>query len=182
MITKRQSPASITGNSFNLLEELDLFNISCSSELDSVCELQLNLPMLNSIQFVQVRGVKKLTLDALKLQKVKVVDSLLGPELVFVHGELVEKLIVDDLQKIDVKQVKNLKYLYARSYPKIDSKLLLTLDRLEKIHLDCQRNISNLFEQRKQSDRLLNLKIFLCGFLLDAPIDPATKLLNFIWL
>ena len=166
-----------TLNSFGQLEELDLFSCSTlpESSSDPVTEFELKLPMLASIHFENVGGIKTLTLDAPKLQKARFVgcNDLL---LVIVHRESVERLLTDNSKCTAVNQLKNLLYLYIKC-PAVDSTLLAGLDQLKEIHLYHSDNVSVLFEQKRRYGRT-NLKIYLCGLLLNGPDDPAIRSLS----
>lgn len=61
-----------TLNSFDQLKELGLFKLQAYFDLRA--ELELNLPMLESIQLESVSGIKSLTLDAPQLQNVKILS------------------------------------------------------------------------------------------------------------
>ena len=80
--------------------------------------------MITRLNLHTVGEIKKLTLDAPRLQNVKLVHSSLQLELV--HDESVESLFIDILERIDlvetivvesevvpVKKLKNLKCLYS---------------------------------------------------------------------
>ena len=91
-----------------------------------------------------------------------------------VHAELVEKLIIDDLNLVEVKKLKNLKQLYTGASSKIDSTLLSSLEQLKEVHLITKSKVRKLFDQ-KQRYGCDSLKIYLCGLLLNGPDDPATS-------
>ena len=138
-----------TLNSFGQLEELDLFSFGLLANTET--EFELNLPMLNSIHLERVHVIQTLTLDAPRLQKVKLEDS--SPlSLVIVHGESVERLLTDRLKRTAVKNLKNLKYLHI-GYSDIDSTLLSDLQQLKAIHLDDEDGVYELFEQKQRYDR-----------------------------
>ena len=59
-----------TINSFSLLEELDLIRVNDDATYNRIA-LELNLPVLNSIQLEDLHGIRKFTLDAPRLQKVR---------------------------------------------------------------------------------------------------------------
>ena len=163
-------------NSFGQLEELGLFgfyDLLVSS--DPRTEFELNLLMLNSLQLEKVQGIKTLTLDAPRLQKVKV-SRCPFLRLVIVHGESVERLLTDQFVYTAVKNLKSLQYLYigssGRPSSAIDSTLLSGLDQLKEIHLNDPRSVEMLFEQKQRNGRT-DLKIYLGGLLLNGPEDPA---------
>ena len=161
-------------NSFGKLEELDII----WSELNRQDVFNLNLPMLTSLQLEVVQGIEKLTLEAPRLRDVKLLDcSVLSLEIV--HGESVEWLLVDRLEYIEVKKLKNLKVLYIRDNPieSIDSTFLSSLRQLKEIHTNDRVDVSELFEQKQQLGRV-DLKIYLCGLLLNGPHDPAMNALH----
>ena len=90
-----------------------------------------------------------------------------------VHGESVERLLVDRWECTEVKNLKNLQYLYVKSLPAIDSTFLTGLDQLKEIHTnDPHDGHWKLFEQKRQYGRT-DLKIYLCGLLLNGPDDPV---------
>ena len=156
-------------NSFGHLEDIGLF---CFGILSSVkIDLELNLPMLRRIQLERVWGIGKLTLEAPRLRNIKCwYCSLLN--LVIVHGESVECLLASWLGYTAVKKLKNLKALYTEEY-KAESTLLSDLSKLKEIHLHGYReDVENLFDQKRRYGRT-DLKIYLCGLLLNGPDDPA---------
>ena len=168
-----------TLNSFGQLEQLDIVRTKLLNQqgeftlFDLKSNLQFNLPMLISLQLEKVDGIQKLTLEAPRLREVTILGcSLLRVEIV--HGELVERLLVERLEYTDVKNLKNLLYLYVKYLPDLedDSKLLSSLQQLKEFHTNDFKNVSKLFEQKQQSGRA-DLKIYLCGLLLDGPDDPA---------
>ncbi|KAI3484117.1 hypothetical protein L1887_52911 [Cichorium endivia] len=168
---------SQTLNSFDQLEELDLFYIYRSSELAKGFELRLNLPMLKGVTIEKVAAIERLTLDAPRLRQVK---NWLSFKLDLVHGESVEKLDIDELAKMEVVKLKNLRYLYCGEDSRsIDSTLLSTLKQLNEIHLHSGDDVSNLFDQKERYGRS-NLKIFISDRLLNGPSDPVIKLVSSI--
>ena len=151
------------------------FDLRDPADFKPRINLQLNLPMLSSIEFDEVHSIEKLTLDTPRLQKVKLVNFSLSLDLLFV--ESVELLIVDRAEQMKIKQLKNLKYLYSSYFSSTDSTLLLSLKQLKEVHLDNRNAVSALFEQKKLKN-LVDLKIFLRGCLLNSPDDPAINTLT----
>ena len=160
--------------SFGQLEELDVIDSGFSGSLASK-ELELSLPMLKSIRIVRFYGVHRLTLNAPRLQIVRMDDF--QKQLEFVHVESVERAIIDRFGQIPVKQLKNLKQLYVRSscYSIIDPTLLSGLEQLREIHLNYNYNyyddVLTIFEQKRRYGRT-DLKVYLYGLLLSGPEDP----------
>ena len=158
-------------NSFGQLEELDIGSLNFYSDSE-VRKFEMNLPSLRSIKFECACGIFKLTLDAPRLQKVKFLngDYL---KLDLVHGESVERLLIDDLYRIPVNNLKNLKYLNCNRFSeRIDSAFLASLEQLKELHLGDHLELSKLFEQKQRYGRS-DLKIYLHGCLLSGPDDPA---------
>ena len=162
-----------TLNSFSQLEELDVIGF----KLNQQDEFSLNLPMLTSLQLEHVNGIEKLTLGASRLRDVKILECSSDLRLEIVPGESVERLLVDWLEYTDVKNLKNLQYLSVASLPDIDSTLLSRLQQLKEFHTNDHRDVSDLFEQKQQSRRS-DLKIYLCGLLLNGLHDPAINALD----
>ena len=164
-----------TLNAFAQLEELNIIRFVDASFNWNLMKLELSLPMLTSIQLEVVRGIKQLTLDSPRLQKVKLLYcSQLRLDLV--HAEPVEWFMTGRSAVTTVKEMKSLKVLYADSYP-IDSTLLSGLKQLREIHLSDRKDVSKLFEQKQRHARA-DLKIYLCGLLLSGPDDPAINTLQ----
>ena len=164
-------------NSFDQLEDLGLFYFNMrSASPDQAMEIELNLPMLTSIQLESAHGIKKLALDAPRLQQVRLYHCS-GLSLVIVHGESVERLLTEELSWTAVKNLKNLKYLTTGPY-QIDLTLLSSLVQLKEIHLNClSEDVKTLFEQKQRYDRA-DLKTYSCGLLLNGPNDPAIDSLS----
>ena len=165
-----------TLNSFGQLEELDIVRADFSQQ-----DVLLNLPMLTSLQLEEMFGIEKLTLEAPRLQQVKILDcssflSKLRVEIV--HGESVERLLVDYWRYTDVKKLKNLKALYIREDPieVIYPTFLSNLQQLKEIHIQTNWVVAKLFEQKQRSGRA-DLKIYFRGLLLNGPEDPAINAL-----
>ena len=153
-------------NSFGQLEDLQLYDVKGASAV-----LELNLPMLTSIQLDYLDEIKKLTLMAPILQKIKLAEcgSL---ELVIVHTKTVGK-VTTDKDYLKVSQLKNLTHLFIKKCPEtIDSEFLTSLKHLEEIHLGDRSWVRSLFQQKQQHERV-GLKIFLCGLLLNNPNELA---------
>ena len=176
-----------TLNSLGQLEQLDIIRVEFYQP-----DLFLSLPMLTSLQLKNVDGIENLTLEAPRLRDVKILacygliasDSIrLSVEIV--HGESVERLLIDWLEYTKVKKLKNLKVLYIGEDPierdglseDIDPTFLFSLQQLKEIHTNDPRNVSELFERKRQYN-LVDLKIYLCGLLLNGPHDPAINALN----
>ena len=163
-------------NSFEKLEELGLFH-SGPNPIPSGYEfnpIKLNLPNLNRITFEDLEAIKLMTLYAPRLQTVKLAycENL---NLQFAHAESVETLLIDDWNYTRVKKMKNLKHLrYSGSKSKIDKTFLSALKQLKEIHLINRTDINKIFSQ-KQSNGRADLKVYLCGLLLDGPDDPANN-------
>ena len=165
-----------TLKSFNQLEQLDIVR----AEWSSTKTFELVLPMLSSIHLEELTGIKTLTLNAPTLKNVKLVDrSYSRLRLNIVHGESVERLITTGLEHVEVANLKNLKYLYIRYLlQERESKLLSGLKQLKEIHLQSNYRVSELFELKQRSGRA-DLKIHLCGLLLNGPHDPAINALRY---
>ena len=163
-----------TLNSFHQLEYLDIIRTQCNSQR----MFNLNLPMLTSLHLEKVFGIKKLTLEAPRLREVTILDYYQTDLRVeIVHGEPVERLLVDHWEFIEVKNLKNLQYLYVNYLPDIDSTFLSSLRQLKEFHTNEPLNVSELFKQ-KQRYGLADLKIYLFGLLLNSPDDPAINALD----
>ena len=169
-----------TLNSFGRLEQLDMIHFSLYGGGFRSNDFELNLPMLSSIRLEHVYRVQQLILDAPRLQKVKLVDC--SPRLDFVHGESVERVLADKLEYIPAIKLKNLQYLYMKEYINEESRrtigptFLSSLEQLKEIHLNDQDDVRKLFEQKRRYGRV-DLKIYLRGWLLNGPADPAIVLL-----
>ena len=165
------SPFIPTLKLFGQLQELNIINSShpsADSGLDG--EFELNLPMLASIHVQGVKGIKQLTLDAPKLKRVKHLYCILRLE--FVHADSVEWLATSSLEHLPAKNLKSLKYLHCDPSSEIDATFLSDLEQLKEVHMQEKDWISRLFDQKQRFGRA-DLKIFLCGCLLNGPNDPA---------
>ena len=181
--------------SFSRLEKLDLIRLyyppsetelpypPAEMELDHSpvhpeIELELNLPVLLSIQIDEIQGnLHRLTLDAPSLREIKFVRSSYSSyyrSLNIVHGQSVERLIIDHLECTEAKNLKNLQFLYI-SYSEIDLDLLNALERLKEIHLNHPDLLVDVFRQKQTYGRS-ELKIYLYGLLLNGPNDPLIGL------
>ena len=161
-----------TLNSFSQLEQLDIIRFG----LNQQDVLNLNMPMLTSLQLNGVKGIKKLTLEAPRLREVKILDcSDLRVEIV--HGESVERLLVDYWVNTEVKNLKNLQFLYFGRLRDIGTTFLSSLQQLKEIHMN-SGDVPELFEQKQRYGRA-DLKIYLCGLLLNGPHDPAINVRRF---
>ena len=171
---KNRKAFTCTLNSFGGLQELAL--IRTTSE--TVRTWKLNLPMLHRIHFEWASGIQKLTLNAPRLREVRLKRcSFL--KLVLVHTDSVETLIIDRCggKGIDIKKLKNLKYLWIDGWSGFSSTFLFGLGQLKEIHLAQNYWVSDLFEQ-KQRHGLADLQIYLCGLCLNGPDDPAIRALS----
>ena len=179
-LNSENMPAFIQSlNSFGRLEELDLIRFSYPpADSNPKIKYQLNFPMLKSIH-IEINDEpyveEKLTLDSPRLQKVKLFWGPLSLNLV--HGESVERLIIEDLSDVEVRELKNLKYLYTRHLRATDESFLSGLDQLKEIHLDDRHDVSRVFEQKQQYGRT-DLKIYFRGLLLNGQEDPAIDSLD----
>ena len=162
-----------TLDSFRQLEELDIIE----ARLDQQDVVNLNLPMLTSLQLENVDGIEKLTLEAPRLREVNILECSYDLKVEIVHSESIERLLVDWLIYTEVKKLKNLQYLYVKHYPTIDSTLLSSLQQLKEVHTNDPDDVSWLFEQKQRLGRA-DLKIYICGLLLNGPDDQAINALN----
>ena len=158
-------------NSFGQLQELLLFRCAHSNHFMNT-RLQLKLPMLNRILLEHVTLVVELSLVAPNLRAIEIWDCAALLKLNLVHVESVEWLLVDHMQHIAVKGLKNLKYFHTRSLSKIDSTFLPGLPQLKEVHLDYDRNNHLIFPLRNAAKRT-DLAIYRCGLLLNGPEDPV---------
>ena len=170
-----ENETAFTLNSFDQLEELDIIR----ARLNQQDVFNLNLPMLTRLQLEKVRGNQKLTLEAPRLREAKILgcfsyQSDLSVDLV--HGESVERLLVDRLAYTVVSKLKNLQYLYVPQLSRVDPTFLGSL-QLKEIHTNDPEDVSMLFEQKQRSDHA-DLRIYLCGLLLNGPDDPAMNALR----
>ena len=161
-----------TLNSFGQLRVLDLLQVHKPTS-NPLTEFELNLPMLTSLQMEDFRYAQRLTLNAPRLQKVKLThcyDSLI---LDFVHGESVEWLAVGQLRHIEMKKLKNLKYLYTSIHVLFlnDLKFLSGLKQLREIHMMKCNWVGMLFEAKKQYG-LVDLRVYKFGLLQNGIDDP----------
>ena len=155
-------------NSFSQLEQLDIIRLTYNSIYK---EIELNLPLLQSIHLERVYGIMEFALDAPGLQKIKLIGSPLRLHLV--RGESVERLLTDSLSDvIPVEKMKNLRSLYLKGYQGIDPAFLSSLEQLKDVHVEYLSDTSVLFEQQRELGRT-DLKIFFYGLLLDGPDDPT---------
>ena len=161
-----------TLNSFGQLEKLELAGNPCHGFNPRV-DLELQLPMLKSIHLVNYDRIRKLTLDAPRLQKVKILTCF-SLKLDLVHAESVETLIADRLEYI-IWPVPSIKYLYIGPYSKIDSTLLADLEQLKEVHLSEREKTLQIFEQKQQYGRA-DLKVYLCGLLVNNSTDVRETL------
>ena len=171
-----ENPTAFTRimNSFRHLEELDIVRAECVRERT----FKLRLPMLRSIHLEHLRGIKKLTLDAPKLWKVRLMEcsqlACFDLRVDLVHGESVERLLIGRWSQIAVLKLKNLKCLFIQEISRIDPTFLSSLEQLKEVHLDqhSATSVSQLFEQKQRYGRA-DLKIYHCGLLVNDPDDSA---------
>lgn len=162
---KSQSAFSEIFQSFGQLEELFLIN---SGALGSFKLEVLSMPMLRSIYIDSIFVINRLTLDAPRLQTVKLSSSLGFMNLV--HMDSVERVTIYDLEQIRVRDLKNLKKLCVRTHSGIDSTLLAGLKQLNEVHLIYRGSALEILEQKQRYGRV-NLKVYLCGLLLNGVDD-----------
>ena len=143
---------------------------------DPIIELKLSLPMLNSIHLESLDGIRKLTLDTPRLAQIKWFDCAFM-SLEIVHPESVERVITHDLRNIELKRLKNLKYLFSTAHQEFDSTLLSSLEKLEEIHMSNRNKIAPIFNQKQRFGRT-SLKVYYSGCLLNGPNDPAIDSLS----
>ena len=163
-----------TINSFGQLEELSIIRFKPRDSPSM--QFELNLPMLTSFQLERADAIKELTLDAPRLREVKLAMSW-SLNLVIVRGESVERLLTDRLRYTEVENLKNLQQIYTADLEAIDSTFLSGLNQLKEVHTMNRDDIAELFEQKQLYGRT-DLKIYLCGFLLNGPDDPAISSLS----
>ena len=162
-------------NSFVQLEALDLVRVSEPYGFECDYKLDLNLPMLTSLKLQHLNGIKKITLDAPRLRDVKIGLRVFHLRLDLVHAESVEKLVTWRLKHTDVEKLKNLKQLYIETRrEETDLTFLSGLDQLKELHLSDHFHIQQIFERRQQYGHF-DLKIYLCGLLLNGLEDPAIQ-------
>ena len=164
-------------NSFGQLEQLDIIR----AKFDQQDEFNLNLPMLISLHLEDVERIKNLILEAPRLRDVKIQSCISCARVEVVHGESVERLLVDWLASIEVKKLKNLQYLYVDYHEGIDSMFLSSLQQLKEFHTNQPRDVSKLFEQKQRSGRA-DLKIYFKGLLLNGQDDPTMNAFRDSWL
>ena len=167
-----------TLNSFAHLEQLDI--IRCYP-LEG--EFELRLPKLKWVQLEHFGEIMHdfskvnliMTLDSPRLRKVRLCGCSRFLRLNIAHPESVERLMTDQTAHLTMcwKRWKSLKYLYIGGYP-IDSTFLSGLNQLKELHLQkihlSDHNVTQLFEQKQRYGRL-DLKIYMCGCLLNAADD-----------
>lgn len=164
-----------TLKSFGQLEVLDIIRFSF---LNPIRTLELNLPTINSIHVENCFGLAKLKVDAPKLQNVKIWSCYLL-KLDLVHAESVQRLTTDELKCTALNKLKSLKYLCSISHYTFDPKLLATLEHLTEIDLNQTDKLSELLRQKQQSNRT-DLSVYLNGYLLTGPDDPAIRSVSYL--
>ena len=169
---------------FSQLEHLDIirvgFLLEGSKNRDAKTEIELSLPMLHSIHLKGVHKNVRLRLDAPRLKRIKIQECT---ELILdlVHAESVERLLSDRLEYTEVKNLKNLKYIYIFYCSSVQPTLLCSLEGLKEVHLISEVKsslISELFQQMQRSRRT-ELKVYVYGLLLNSPDDLEISSLNF---
>ena len=162
--------------------KLDLIDVTLYADRPNPrIGIKLYMFVLSSICVQNLKGIGRLILEAPMLKEVEFMfsdiqlyTSQLSLELVY--AESVEKLITNAMRRTQAKSLKSLKYLYTTEI--IDSTfLLLFLDKLKEIHLKHSRNLPVLFDQKQRYGRV-DLKIYLCGLLLNGADDPAIRSLS----
>ena len=183
-----------TLNSFGQLEQLDIIRAKCVQGKI----FKLNLSTATSIHLENLLGIEKLILDAPRLRKVSLLECS-GLRLQIVHGESVESLITtsyrdrlqlcggrlvarrgyphDQVTVKSLRKLRNLKYLVKFGHRPADPTLLFHLKHLKELHVEYSDCVSELFEQKQRYGRT-DLKIYLCGMLLNGPDDPARNALR----
>ena len=188
---KKRGPSLVsTLNSFVQLEELSLTGL----QLDVVCslrkQLELNLPMLQTIQLKRLSGIDKITLDTPRLWKIELVE-IPFVDLDIVHYDSVERLIIEypkyshhlPFYYKRMNELKNLKILYYSSEyynSQINSMYLpslISLNNLQEIHLN-NRQMTFWFLEEKLLHNRPYLKVYCNGVLLDgdAPSVMCAKM------
>ena len=149
--------------SFTKLKQLDLIRVNLVIS-QTRPEVELNLPTLHSLRLGSVSGIDQLTLDAPGLKSIKLLDNLI-PKLYLVHGESVERLVINDIRHVEVEKLKKLRCLHLPDL-RFDLTLLAGLQELEELHLEypLYGNLPKFFEQ-KQRLGLFDLKLFRFGYL-----------------
>lgn len=167
---------------FDQLEELDIIRFSGQLDEEGASDratyVRLNLPMLKCIELGDVRTINRLTLDAHRLQSVRLWECPDEFKLEIVHAKPVRRLITDCKENMDLIGLKNLEHFYC-SNPKfvIDSMLLRNLKNLKEVHLCNPMEAKKLFKQKQQYHHP-NLMIYLWGVRLTDLEDPAFRSLS----
>ena len=166
-------------NSFEQLEELGLFRFAEQST-EQRAEIKLKLPMLQNIHLEDLEGsFQKLTIDSPKLHKIRV-----DLKVDLVHGDSVKELEVEYPDCVEIERLINLEVLHSLCHWSRGTKstLLDDLKNLKEIWLGFKSvpgdegesilpHVVDLFEQKEKYNRA-DLKIYLCGLLLNGP-DPS---------
>ena len=130
--------------------------------------------MLTSFQVERVFGIEKLALKAPRLREIKVLDCpRTHLRLEIVHGESIERLLVDSLEYTNLRK----RYLYSYQLPWANSTFLSSLQQLKEIHTIDFKDVFELFDHKQLSGRA-DLKIYFWGLLLNGPDDPAMDALR----
>ena len=159
-----------TIQSFGQLEQLDIIRLCPPADFHEMMSFELTLPMLKSIRLEELTEIKELTVYAPNLQEIRVVDCDVSLSLNLVDVEPVESLIVSHLEHLDEEQVKNMKNLKCLHTGYLYPPFLSDLKQLKELHLKFSHNTHALFNE-KRIHGLADLKIYLCGLLLDGPDD-----------
>lgn len=157
-----------TLNSLDRLEELSFLGVCAIKDIYRV-NFGLNLPTLKSIQLIEVCNILKLTLNAPKLEQIKMLDCSLMLDLI--HDESVEKLYTNRDIGIKVWKLKNLKYFYCNGFQSFGS-TLSSLQQLKEIHVDTKFTAEKSFKQKPRRDDD-PVKIYFCGLPVKDLDDPA---------
>ena len=158
------------------LEELGFFGFGGEQDKPAV-EFELRLPMLTSLQLEEVYVIRKLTVDAPRLRKVRLLECSYDLKLVITNVQSIERLLIQDLRCTEVKNLKSLKFLYILHCSTIDPTLLFGLKQLKQIHLFHFKDVESIFNQKQRYGRA-ELKVYLRGYLLNSPGDPAIRYLT----
>ena len=172
---ENRSTFASTLNSFDQLEELGFFRVDLRRTFENAAEfngLELTLPMLKCLQLEKVNGIEKFRLDAPRLQKILLLRCF-PLKLDLVHGESVTRVETSSLLYFKVKNTDN-------RHPENHSAFLSSLKGLKEIHLDNINSVLKLFELKRLNDRS-DLRVYLYGYLLNGPDDPAIGSFSNFW-
>ena len=133
-------------------------------------DFKLNLPVLKSLQLVGLDEIRTLTVDAPRLQRIKLAQCSASLRLNLVHAESVKRLVIANMKQTAIQELKNLEYIYCRYASNFAPTFLSDLQLLKEIHFGDLKHVQELLDQ-KQRDGRADLKIYLCGLLLNSPDD-----------